>query len=324
MNIDELMKNAGISQFVYNITYPETKLIKEEMWLSLPHDMYSKTPTKKQDNMHFEFFEAWLNWTKPVLNINDYDFKYFYPTYGSSDAIKETIAYHATNRSVDNFIPTIHIFNGEYQGYELYAKNYNVRIIKHDINNYKQSIMDIAEPNDQFYLSQPSSKDGNIWKGYDEFLNWMVINCPKVKIMLDLCYIGTVANEYFINANYNNINTIFFSLSKSFGTFYDRIGGVFCKDEIPNLNENIWLKNLMSLKLGTKLLKTYSVYHLPQKYQYAQKEAIKIIGRNIIVSDVILLGHKKTNKPDELDKYLTRGDNIRYCLTPIMDQIIYP
>lgn len=321
--MDNSAKIYGISKMVYSITYPETRIIKDKIWATRPHSMYERTHNKYQDDMHLSFFEEWIKWTGPVLDFNESNFKYIYPICGSSEGIQESIAFHATNEE----IPVIHVFDGEYEGYENYAKHYNIQIIKHNRNNYQTSVFNSCYPGDRFYISQPSSKDGNVWKGFGEFLEWMNINLPEVKIMLDLCYVGTVANPYYINTDFPNIDTIFFSLSKVFGVFYDRIGGMFSKNPYPNLNENIWLKNLLSLKLGTELLKEYEVYELPKKYQYAQKRAVEIVGRNICASDVIILGNK-ISANDELDKYLLRGTgeskSVRYCLSPTIDEIIYP
>src|SRR4051812_43309713 len=116
---NDLAKAAGVSKMVYSIAYPETRIIKDRIWDLHPHNMYERTQTKRQDDMHLPFFEEWIKWSKPVLNFNEINFKYFYPTCGSSEAIQECIAYHATNTE----IPTIHIFDGEYEGYENYAKN---------------------------------------------------------------------------------------------------------------------------------------------------------------------------------------------------------
>ncbi len=308
---------AGVSKMVHSIYYPETRLIKENLWKSLPHNIFESPYKKNQDNMHLPFFEAWVKWSKPVLDFTP--FPYFYPTCGSSEAIQEKIALMPKDSS-------LHIFDGEYEGPELYASRYGINVVKHDRNYYFQSIYNTIKPGDQFYLSQPSSKDGNVWEGYENFIFWMNLIYPNIEIMLDLCYIGTVDKEYYINTNYNNINCIFFSLSKSMGVFYDRIGGVWSKKELLNLTENIWLKNVFSLKLGTELMNSYSIYELPRKYKNKQLKAINKINLNITSSDVVILGHSYPEHYNQLDEFLSRGTDgaksVRYCLSPTMDQLV--
>jgi hypothetical protein len=84
-------------------------------------------------------------------------------------------------------------------------------------------------------LSQPSAIDGNLWPGYGDFLQHMAERHPQVEVMLDLCYVGLLARDYAIEIGYPNIVRLFFSLSKIFGVYYHRMGGVFSKREIPGL-----------------------------------------------------------------------------------------
>ena len=47
-----------------------------------------------------------------------------------------------------------------------------------------------------------------------------------------------------------------FAANRSFGVYYDRIGGIWMRQEDQGLFGNKWFKNLTSLALGTTLLKS--------------------------------------------------------------------
>jgi hypothetical protein len=66
----------------------------------------------------------------------------------------------------------------------------------------------------------------------------------------------------------------------------------------------MWFKNLLSLRVGTGLLKQFDFYHLPRMYQWAQTAAIQRValatGLNIQPSDVILLSYISANRADSI------------------------
>ncbi len=252
-----------------------------------------------------------------------------YPSNGSSEAIKDTIAWlRGENPGL-----TIHIFEGEYEGVPAYAQGLNITI-----KRYPRTAAGIAnmrtqvKPGDIFYLSQPSGIDGNLWDGYRDFMEG--IQDLELKVLVDLAYVGAVAKPYQIKVDYPNVEAVFFSLSKSFGTYYQRIGGAFTKRPQPMLYGNMWFKNLLSLRIGSELLKQFDVYHLPRMYQWAQTAAIQRValatGHEIKASDVILLSHI----PADRNSPVAQGDNamlyrgadvggvVRYCLTPMMDVLV--
>ncbi len=132
-----------------------------------------------------------------------------------------------------------------------------MQVIQHNRQFWKdlERDSDAMRPGDCFYLSQPSSIDGNTWDDADEFIKMMAHTHPYVRIRLDLCYLGTTTRPFkLLNANMFNVDMIFFSLSKVFGVYYHRIGGVFCKRKLPGLFGNRWFKNLFSLQLGCELM----------------------------------------------------------------------
>ncbi len=321
-----------ITKTVYSTCYPETKQVLDELLDKKDeiHSMYSEAFTKKQDAYHHSFLNAFKNWSKPVLNVDWANFKFSYPTNGSSEAIREQLA-HLKSVGKEN----LYVFHGEYEGYEAIGKPLGFNVIKVDRKNEIYST-DFKEKS-CFFLSQPSSIDGNLWDDYDRFMRYMKQKFSHVDIYVDLCYIGTIQNEYFINLDYENIKGVFFSLSKSFGVYYHRIGGCFLKEENPLLYGNMWFKNLFSMKYGEELLNRIGVYYYPETYRQKQTDAIYKLcqesGINITkikTSDVLLLATVDTRKADTeplkfIKEELNRGNDkqVRICLTPLMEAHIW-
>jgi hypothetical protein len=209
-----------------------------------------------------------------------------------------------------------------------------IEVIKHEryrwssaVNAYPHYTHQPFRPGDCFYLSHPSSIDGNIWPHADAFIEAMAKNHPQVSIRLDLCYLGTTTKDFVLNnANLFNVEMIFFSLSKVFGVYYHRIGGVFSKKAFPGLYGNKWFKNLFSLKLGTALMEEFSPKDLPRKYAHLQEEAVVELRENTgehptAASDVVLLAwaSRPVSRPNKAwEDCFIRGNHIRYCLTPYM------
>ena len=322
MDIQAKLLKLGLSKTVYSLLYPEAKKVLDNLWNEKPHSMYERPYLDKQDGSHLDFFNTWLNWTSSVLKIDKGLIKYFYPTAGSSEAIRDSIAVLASKFLTHAHQPSIHVFDGEYEGYASYARAFGLRVVKHNRSEYEKSLEKTRPVSgDLFYLSQPSSIDGNVWTGYDDFMIFLSAKYPDFKVMLDICYVGTVAKSYQINLTFSNIESVFFSLSKVFGVYYHRIGGVFSRNEISSLHGNRYFKNLFSLRLGTELMTRYGVQELPNKYYNAQFNIIKQLNKkfpDILPSDVVILAHGPKKKG--MYGQLTRGDSVRVCITPSMDK----
>jgi hypothetical protein len=197
-----------------------------------------------------------------------------------------------------------------------------------------------------FYISQPSSLDGNIWYEFSDFVNLMNLYYPKVPVRVDICYLGSLANQFYrIDLEKPNVDTVFFSLSKVFGVYYHRIGGVFHRNPQPTLYGNRWFKNAFSLVVGIKLMEAFKPDELPHKYdsvrqmvanqindelfrrfgptQSGGSERLSVYSNRIGLSDAFPLANL-WEIPEELAKALNRGtDNSRVCLTPALDKEIW-
>ena len=332
------MPTQIVSKTVYSLYYPETAKLIEAALNPFPHHLYTEAWTKKQDELHGPFFEAWQNvlGTPALPGVRwGIDFPHQYPCNGSSEAIRETLADLAVESQQRRKLPRVHVFSGEYEGYRAIAEGYGFEVVEHSRNQRHESDWRLAatninkqmRPGDRFYISHPSSIDDNIWPHIDEFITLMAEHNPGVGIYLDLCYVGTTQKPVVVtNANLFNVQALFFSLSKVYGVYYHRMGGVYSRKRLPGLVGNMWFKNLLSLHLGKMLLNHFGG-SLPKTYGHLQKRAVEALegwyekrGDVAIIkpSDVVLLAHSEGRGFYEWDQELQRAGGVRYCLTPFM------
>jgi hypothetical protein len=323
-----------ITKTVYSMCLPESKYIFDQILdndrIAL-HDMYSETFTKKQDPYHVSYLNAFKDWSNPVLDVNWDNLKHSYPCAGASEAIREQIAHL---KSIGKDI--MYIFDGEYEGYEAIAKPLGFEVVKITREQYAE--FEYLE-NSVFFMSNPSSIDGNLWLGFEKFMEFMNSKNKMVDLYIDVTYLGAIPFDFKINLQYENVKGLFFSLSKSFGVYYHRIGGCFLKEENPLLYGNMWFKNLLAMKYGESLMNKLTIVELAKKHSHYQDKAIQYLKekykiQNIDKSDVFLLAN--INVKDEIlangnNDYLdyiandlSRGNKavVRVCLTPIVEKML--
>lgn len=306
-----------ITRTVYSLYWPETRMVVDELWKSAPHDMYEDAYTKKQDDMHRPFLETWLDWTGLGLRTA---FPHAYPTNGASEAIDHLI------------VPPgrIHMFEGEYEGYARIAEARGMDVRTHrrepaPLALLNRSRVGLAGTKELFFVSLPSAIDGEYWPDFDEFCETLARWNPEINIVVDVTYVGAAKKLQPLHlSRYPNVSAVVFSLSKPFGVYYHRIGGVVSRQPIETLWGNLWFKNLFSLQLGTELMRRYPVEYLPNRYAAVQRQAISdAIVRGELPADtqasnVVLLARSATGVSD-----MRRApDKYRYCLTPDMARTI--
>ncbi len=256
-DLNRLLAATGVSKIVYALVMPETEATIDRVFDGSQsagddprggreafHGLFREAWTQKQDGVHEAFFEQWLDWTRAVVHFDSNEFAYRYPTSGASEGLREAIHAYGARARAENFMPTIHVFEGEYEGYAAYARAASIPIISHRRSLWRQAI-ESMQPTDQFYISQPSGIDGNVWQEFDACASELARSRPTVQLMLDLSYVGCVARDYHISANYPNVAAIFLSLSKPAGVYYHRIGGMFSRQEFLGLFGNKWFKNVL-------------------------------------------------------------------------------
>ncbi|MCK5593959.1 MAG: hypothetical protein KAI18_01820 [Candidatus Aenigmarchaeota archaeon] len=242
------------------------------------------------------------------------DFGYSYPTSGSSEGI-----FNALTKLMVSGVDCINVLKGEYEGYQAQAENLNIRVNEVDLDETDVSEL---EPG-YWFISNPSARDGNVIP--QDFIR-EVCDLGN-KVFLDLAYVGTT-EPYVTDVSHENIETVFMSFSKPYGTFWKRIGGfTFSRDEMPTLYGNKWFKGVDGLVKALKIAEDIGPYMLAEKYKPVQEAIISEINDEFDLgmraSDAFLLGYLKEEDTGRLDaeqleriKEFRRGDNYRFCLTP--------
>jgi hypothetical protein len=331
---DRLFAN-GASKTVYALVTPEIEAGKAAAFGDHDSPERRKTLnqcrqawTGKQDSYHEVFFDRWCEWSKPVIDMDRAEYPYYYPTAGASEAIRHLIYKFAATGG-----DTIHVFKGEYEGYKALAEAITkngeklIEVREWDRDNYV-AVADYFEHStydDLFFISQPSGIDGNVWHAFNDFISEM----PPKSVVVDVTYVGAVpessVGERF-DLNPDAITAVVFSLSKPFGAYYDRIGGVFLREYDGGLFGNKWFKNLLSLRIGTIMMERHNVYYMPNLYgrwQTAMTSLCSIrLGYKFVPSDVFLLATSDDDSGDEMAEYLRRAGKLRLCITKGIADII--
>jgi hypothetical protein len=294
-------------------------------------DMFEEPWTNRQDEVHERFFAAWKQWSAPIVTLAPEHSNYAYPTAGASEGLREAINMHSIHSRVEGREPVIHVFQGEYEGFPSYAKAAHVTCVMHERDNWEGAIAKIGA-HDQVYISQPSAIDGNVWDDFELFTQRLYKKQPTAEIVADITYVGLVAKDFKVDLNQPNIKTIVFSLSKPFGIYYHRIGGLLSREEYPSLFGNKWFKGLQGLQYGTALLMDrFNVHSLSWKYECIRERAVQNIGRKLgldfRLSDVMILATATpTDRSDHIQSALLRGDadreKIRINLTPEITRLV--
>ena len=340
--LDRRVKAAGASKTVYALVTPETEAAKNFILgnagtgpdAARRHhlEQFRDAWTGKQFASHEAFIERWMSWAAPVVAIDAAGFPWRYPTAGGSEALFHVIAAYGNRARTEKFNPAVHVFAGEYEGYKAYAEACGIAVIEHSRAEWQT--VGRALPTDAlFCLSQPSAIDGNVWPHANDFLALLAAATEKPRVLLDVTYVGSIteAPAARFAADSPAVQALAFSLSKPFGVYYDRIGGVLCRKAMPSLFGNQWFKNLTSLQLGMALLERHDVFDLPRRYKSVQREAAIQIGRSLGLTltpcDVSVLAQADATTDPALADFLRRpaadpNARLRLCLTPVMAEMI--
>ncbi|MCA6125308.1 hypothetical protein J6500_25940 [Bradyrhizobium sp. WSM 1704] len=342
--LDRRVKEAGASKTVYALVTPETEAAKHAILgnaLNGPDaarrhhlEQFRDAWTGKQFAAHEAFIERWTGWAAPVIAIDNFAYPWRYPTAGGSEALFHVIAAYGNRARSERFEPEVHVFAGEYEGYKAYAEACGITVTEHARADW-QAVGRTLSATALFCLSQPSAIDGNVWPHANDFLGLLAAESERPRVLLDVTYVGSIAEPPAarIAADSPAVLALAFSLSKPFGVYYDRIGGLLSRKAMPTLFGNQWFKNLTSLQLGSALLERHDVFDLPRRYKSTQREAAAQIGRRLglalLPSDVSVLALAKADATTDraLADFLRRpaGDldaSLRLCLTPAMAEMI--
>jgi hypothetical protein len=313
-----------ICRTVYSLYYPETRAVVEELWAERPHGWYERNYTKRQDAMHRGCLDGWLRWaTAAGVTFGD-GFAHHYPTAGASEGIHALLAFQATHG-----VGRVHVFEGEYEGYGHLAAALALPFEAHPrARETWPALVARLEAGDAFWLSQPSAIDGNLWTDFGAFAAMLAERAPRVRLVVDLTYVGAVPAPLPIALDLPNVAAVIWSLSKPFGVYYHRVGGLLSRAEVPSLVGNPWFKNLFSIHLGERLLSRFAPGELPARYRTHQTDVLAaaraagLVDPRAQPSDVVLLAHAPAGDPAFAE--YARGKSVRFCLSPAMDRRINP
>jgi hypothetical protein len=303
--------------------------VRDENLFSIYHEPWFQS----QDGAHVEYFDRWIGWAAPVMKFDPDAYPFRYPTAGASEGIFKIMSEFVASERAAGRTPSIHVFEGEYEGFTAFARSLAVEVTQHRRDRWAKTAEDMPDTG-QFWISQPSAIDGMVWEPFADFLSSMAKARPGVEVIPDLSYVGAVARDYAVPIDSPNVPAFVISHSKPFGAYYHRIGGVFARTERPSLFGNKWFKNLLSLALGVEMMKRHGVYDIPRRLRTAQIEAAVRVGRNLGIerleaTDVMVMATAPVpSSPSSIERMLVRGGLkekvIRICLTPAMAAAIDP
>lgn len=326
---------VGSSGTIYSLVMPESEaalaaVIDDRATLL---DMYREAWTQKQDAMHLAYFDHWLEWSRPVLELDAAAFPFRYPAAGASEGIFKLMSEYAADCRSSGVDPSIHLFEGEYEGFPAFAASLCLPVIRHKRSDWERVVAEAVPDHAQFWISQPSAIDGTVWPHFDAFAAALAEARPTTELVPDLTYVGSVARDYRIALTAPNIQALLFSHSKPFGGYYHRVGGVLARRQRPSLFGNRWFKNLLSLAWGTEMMRRHDVFELPRRYRPVQEEAARrcgdALGIELYPADVSLLATAPwSDDVAPLLRAVGRGCEeervVRLCVTAAMASLIDP
>ena len=197
------------------------------------------------------------------------------------------------------------------QTYSLYNK---IGVFRGEYGYHKLVLGDRVTENldlaDAIIISHPFSADG--MSSHEKLKIADSYNKP---IFVDCAFFGICHGIEFDFTQYKNIHSVGFSLSKTFGTGYHRVGLLYTIDKYPVTVYADWhYPFIASAKHHYDLIDKMSPDDMITKYLSTQLQICAEL--DVIPSNTILFGL------DYTDKYLDfkRGDVNRLCLTTIISE----
>ena len=227
-------------------------------------------------------FNQWiLSSIQPVLGLP----KDFYVVSGLTDAFNQTYGLYQK----------IGIFNGEY-GYHQFAVKSRVTT-------------DLSQA-DVIIVSHPFSADG--MSAHDKLT---IADSYNVPIFVDCAFFGACKSISFDFTSYKNIQSVCFSLSKTFGTGRHRVGLLYTDAVYPVTVYDVWQYPLVaSAEHHYKLLDTLGPDDLVEKYGSAQNEICAELG--VMPSNTVMFGLDYTDRY----KRFKRGNVNRLCISDLISE----
>ncbi len=310
---------------VYCYYFPEIRKLIDKINQDYPHEMFLTSSEVNLDEFHKPIMEkltGFYSEAVPALK----DFKFSYPTSGSSEGIREYLTLLQSQGT-----KFIYVLKGEYEGFKETAKTRNIETIEVNLDDLlnAENAETQGKPNvlaelekGTWFISNPSAINGNIIP--NEVINRICDSGHKV--FYDLAYLGSTKQNEF-DLSHKNIEAAVVSLSKSFGLFRYRSGFTFSKKEISSLYSNKWFKSIPALMIAEKVFDELDINQLYEKYRPKQQQIIDYLNEQFGIgmkpSDALLLGYLTQNQAEGLSEEklkliepFKRYPGYRFCLTP--------
>lgn len=155
------------------------------------------------------------------------------------------------------------------------------------------------------YISVPSAIDGN----YKEIPN-------NVSVALDLAYLGSTIPKK-INLP-DNVEFVFYSLSKPFGVRNVRTGWMFTRKQdfrLEALTYNAKYYNYYASQVAERIISNFDIDFVHAAYQNEQQRVCKEL--NIVASDSVWIG---TSISEEFSKFRRSNNVARLCLAGVYNE----
>lgn len=155
---------------------------------------------------------------------------------------------------------------------------------------------------DILYMSCPSSIDGNF------------VNIPThMPVALDLAYVGSTEVRQIPMTD--NIEYVFYSLSKPFGVRNIRTGWIFTRKEDKRLHDltyNAKYYNYNAHHVAEKIINSYGINYIHNMFKNQQKMVCQEL--DAVPSDSVWLA---TSTHDDYQKFRRKNNIARLCLSGI-------
>lgn len=217
---------------------------------------------------------------------------------------------HSSTQSVIGLPDKSYIVSGLtdafHQAYSVYDK---IGIYQGEYGYHRKVFPDRVTHNledaDVIIISHPFSADGLC--SHEKISKADKLGIP---IFIDCAFFGICAGINFDFSSYKNIHSVAFSLSKTFGTGWQRVGLLYTKDKYPVSVYAEWQYPLTaSAMYHYDLIKKIGPDDMYKKYRLQQEEICGIIGA--IPSDTVIFGLDYSDQYS----YLRRGDVNRLCIS---------
>lgn len=266
---------------------------------------HSENLSRFKSSMH-----QWINShsSSRLVGLNEYDIDFSAGTTQSFDSFY----YRHRNRRMRCFV-------GEYFYHLKYwiSSGTNWSFVNND---------DPLLPGDALVISLPFCDTGSKFSNFDAVID----HCESagIPVLIDCCYYPISSNIY-ANVNKKCIDTVAFSLSKSFPIANLRIGIRYTKKDLfdgQKLHDSINYNNTLSAWVGTKMIEQFNSDYIHTTYKQRQQEVCKYF--NLTPSDSVLFASgdqswSRYNRANLLNAYQLDFDptqfNNRISLVSIFD-----